>query len=65
MRFKSMAKELSGTVKEILGTAFSVGCQVDGKSPQAIIEAINEGEIESKSAPPSSITLHTNHAPSP
>ena len=28
---KSLAKELSGTVKEILGTAFSVGCQVDGK----------------------------------
>lgn len=48
MRFKSMAKELSGTVKEILGTAFSVGCQVDGRSPQSIIDDINSGEIESK-----------------
>jgi large subunit ribosomal protein L12e len=47
MRFKSMAKELSGTVKEILGTAFSVGCQVDGKSPKEISDAIDAGEIES------------------
>lgn len=48
MRFKSMAKELKGTVKEILGTAFSVGCQVDGKSPRAISDAIEAGEIESE-----------------
>lgn len=47
MRFKSLAKELSGTVKEVLGTAFSVGCQVDGKSPKDISEAIDSGEIES------------------
>ncbi|GAB7359056.1 hypothetical protein MBLNU230_g5128t1 [Neophaeotheca triangularis] len=46
MRYKSMAKSLQGTVKEILGTAFSTGCQVDGKSPQAINEAIDAGEIE-------------------
>jgi hypothetical protein len=26
MRYKSLAKELSGTVKEILGTCQSVGC---------------------------------------
>ncbi|MEM7670589.1 MAG: hypothetical protein AAF317_15875 [Pseudomonadota bacterium] len=30
MRPRSMARELSGTVKEILGTAFSVGCTVNG-----------------------------------
>ncbi|KAF1855828.1 hypothetical protein Lal_00001479, partial [Lupinus albus] len=48
MRYKSFAKELSGTVKEILGTAYSVGCQVDGKPPQAIIEAIDSGDIDSK-----------------
>ena len=47
MRFKSMAKDLSGTVKEILGTAFSVGCQVDGKSPKEVQELIDAGEIES------------------
>jgi len=48
MRFKSMAKDLKGTVKEILGTAFSTGCQVDGKSPKEISDAIEAGEIESE-----------------
>ena len=47
MRFKSLAKELKGTVKEVLGTAFSVGCQVDGRSPKAISDDIDSGEIES------------------
>jgi large subunit ribosomal protein L12e len=46
MRFKSLAKELSGTVKEILGTAQSVGCTVDGKHPHDVIEAIDAGEVE-------------------
>lgn len=49
MRFKSMSKDLKGTVKEILGTAFSTGCQVDGRSPKAISDDIESGEIESKS----------------
>src|SRR5271168_4081861 len=48
MRFKSMAKELKGTVKEVLGTAFSVGCQVDGRSPKDISDEIKAGEIDSK-----------------
>ena len=48
MRFKSLAKELKGTVLEILGTAFSVGCQVDGRSPKAISDEIQSGEIDSK-----------------
>ncbi len=47
MRFKSMAKELKGTVKEILGTCYSVGCQVDGRSPKEISDEIGSGEIES------------------
>jgi len=47
MKFKSFSKDLKGCVKEILGTAFSVGCQVDGKSPRAISDAIEEGEIDS------------------
>ncbi|OZJ04445.1 60S ribosomal protein L12 [Bifiguratus adelaidae] len=46
MREKSLARELKGTVKEMLGTAFSVGCTVDGKSPKDISDAIEEGEIE-------------------
>ncbi|XP_060574412.1 large ribosomal subunit protein uL11-like [Ruditapes philippinarum] len=43
MRERSMAKHLSGTVKEILGTAQSVGCQVDGKAPHDVIDEVNEG----------------------
>ncbi|KAK1968277.1 hypothetical protein LY78DRAFT_736712 [Colletotrichum sublineola] len=46
MRHKSFSKTLEGTVKEILGTAYSVGCQVDGKTPKAITEAIEAGEID-------------------
>lgn len=48
MRFKSLAKDLSGTVKEVLGTAFSVGCQVDGRSPKEISDDIENGTIESE-----------------
>ena len=36
MRDRSCARELSGTVKEILGTCKSVGCQVDHEDPQDI-----------------------------
>ena len=46
MRFKSLAKEFPGTVKEMLGTAYSVGCTVDGKHPKDIIAAIDDGEID-------------------
>lgn len=46
MRHKSFAKELSGTVKEILGTAQSVGATVDGRPPHDVIEAIDAGEVE-------------------
>jgi large subunit ribosomal protein L12e len=49
MKEKSLAKELKGTVKEVLGTAFSTGCQVDGRSPKAISDDIESGEIESES----------------
>lgn len=47
MRFKSFSKDLAGTVKEILGTAYSVGCQVEGRSPKAITDDIDSGAIES------------------
>jgi large subunit ribosomal protein L12e len=52
MRYKSFSKELKGTVKEVLGTAYSVGCQVDGKPPKVIIEAIENGDIDSESPLP-------------
>ncbi|EIW65741.1 60S ribosomal protein L12 [Tremella mesenterica] len=46
MAHKSFAKNLAGGVKEILGTAQSVGCTVDGRPPHDIIEAIDAGEID-------------------
>ena len=46
MRPRSMARKLVGTVKEILGTAQSVGCTVDGQPPHDIIDKINDNEIE-------------------
>lgn len=49
MRFKSMSKDLKGTIKEVLGTAFSVGCLVEGKSPKEISDDIEGGEIEGMS----------------
>uniref|UniRef100_A0A2R9B791 Large ribosomal subunit protein uL11 n=1 Tax=Pan paniscus TaxID=9597 RepID=A0A2R9B791_PANPA len=39
-------RELSGTIKEILGTAQSVGCNVDGQHPHDIIDDINSGAVE-------------------
>jgi ribosomal protein L11 len=48
MRYKSFSKDLKGTVKEMLGTAYSVGCRVDGKPPKVITERIENGEIDSK-----------------
>jgi len=46
MRHRSMAKKLEGTVKEILGTAQSVGCTVDGQHPHDIVDAIRAGSLE-------------------
>ena len=46
MRFKSQAKQFSGTVKEILGTCFAVGCTVDGQHPRDVQKAIDNGEVE-------------------
>eukprot|EP01115_Flamella_aegyptia_P013292 TRINITY_DN6_c0_g1_i1.p1 TRINITY_DN6_c0_g1~~TRINITY_DN6_c0_g1_i1.p1 ORF type:complete len:172 (-),score=76.78 TRINITY_DN6_c0_g1_i1:151-666(-) len=45
MRKRSLAREMAGTVKEILGTCNSVGCTVDGKSPQDVIEEIDDGTL--------------------
>jgi len=46
MRSRSMARELKGTVKEILGTCNSVGCTVNGEAPTDIQESIDEGDVE-------------------
>ncbi|KAK1344699.1 hypothetical protein QTO34_013397, partial [Cnephaeus nilssonii] len=37
------SRELSGTITEILGTAQSGGCNVDGRHPHDIIDVINSG----------------------
>jgi large subunit ribosomal protein L12e len=41
-----MARELSGTIREVLGTAQSVGCTVDGRAPHDIIDDIASGAVE-------------------
>merc|ERR1740137_116490 len=46
MRPRSMSREFSGVMKEILGTAQSVGCTVDGMDPHDVIDGINEGTID-------------------
>jgi len=49
MRPRSMAKEFTGTVKEILGTAVSVGCTVNGRNPRDLQQDIDDGK---ESVPP-------------
>jgi len=44
MRPRSMAKTYQGTVKEILGTAVSVGCTVNGRSPKDLQQDIDYGK---------------------
>nr|XP_035144869.1 60S ribosomal protein L12-like [Callithrix jacchus] len=46
MWHRSLARELSGTIKEILGTAQSVNCNVDGRHPHDIIDDVNSGAVE-------------------
>lgn len=46
MRNRSMSRQLSGTVKEILGTCQSVGCTIEGRPPHDLIDDINGGDQE-------------------
>lgn len=46
LRTRSCARDLTGSVKEILGTANSVGCTVDGRSPRDFQRDITEGKIK-------------------
>ena len=46
MRPKSYAAEFVGTVKEVLGTAVSIGCSIDGRSPKDVQQDIDSGAIE-------------------
>lgn len=46
MRSRSCAREFAGTVKEILGTCFSVGCTVDNKHPRQCQEEVDAGKYK-------------------
>ncbi|XP_041026845.1 60S ribosomal protein L12-like [Juglans microcarpa x Juglans regia] len=46
MRHRSMAKDLFGTVKEILGMCMSIGCMVDGKDPKNLQQEITDFDVE-------------------
>ena len=46
MRPRSMSKTFAGTILEILGTAVSIGCTIDGQDPKDIQGKVKNGEIE-------------------
>merc|ERR1712139_652175 len=46
MRDRSMATDLTGVCRELLGTCHSIGCTVDGEHPHDLIDQIREGELE-------------------
>lgn len=43
---KSMGANLKSVVMEVLGTAVSIGCTVDGESPSAIQNKVREGKLK-------------------
>ena len=43
---KSMAISLEGTCKEVLGTAVSLGCTIDGKTGKEMTALVNSGEVK-------------------
>ena len=43
---KSLAIHLEGTVKEVLGTALSLGCTIDGKNAKEMTALVNSGEVK-------------------
>lgn len=46
MRHKSQSRTLKGTLKEVLGTAFSVGCTIDGKSAKDVQVDVDTGAFD-------------------
>lgn len=47
MQHQALARELSGTIKEILGTSQSVGRNIDGCQTHDTIDNINSDAVES------------------
>ena len=52
MHHRPLARELSGTIKEILWIAQSVVCHVDGCHPNDIIDDVNSGVVECSALEP-------------
>jgi len=46
IRPRSCSSSFSGVVREILGTAHSVGCTVDDEHPSDLIQQIKDGDFE-------------------
>merc|ERR1712130_437945 len=46
MRGRSNAKELKGTVLEVLGTCRGLGCTIDNEDAEDVTEAVQDGEVE-------------------
>jgi len=45
MRPRSMAKSFKGTIKEVLGSAVSVGCTVENENPKSLQQQIDAGTL--------------------
>lgn len=45
VKVRSLARELKGTVLEVLGTCSSMGCSIDGKTAHDVSAAVKSGEI--------------------
>ena len=43
---KSMSITLKGSVKEVLGTACSLGCTIDGKTAKEMTALVESGEVQ-------------------
>ena len=43
---KSMGSDLKAVVMEVLGTAVSIGCTVDGESPIDVQNKVREGKLK-------------------
>ncbi|KAK7197169.1 60S ribosomal protein L12 [Novymonas esmeraldas] len=43
---KSMGSDLKAVVMEVLGTAVSIGCTIDGESPRDIQAKVQEGKLK-------------------
>jgi len=46
VRDRSMSRTFEGTVKEVLGTCVSVGCNIDGQKAKEVQRKIADGEIQ-------------------